>query len=427
MAEVLLRNRNAGKFYKSGEKKEPNWEYRFEVASVDGKRKQASKSGYATKKEAYKAGIEAFNQYHNTGRTPEKREISVADYLDYWLEHAIKKNINQGYSYKTYVDYESKIRLHLKPAFGVYKLNAFQYNPAAIQSWIDDLKRSGFSRNMVKNCLSCLSTAMNYAILPLQYISVNPCMPVKIGKMMEIKESKGNSRHPDYICHREEFQRIIERFSDSTNFYLPLMLGYYLGTRIGETYGFNLLEDFDPQNGKITITHQLTKENGIWYYRPPKYNSCRTIETGEVIQKILQKEMEKRKENMLFYDRHYLKTYLLPDCSIAQMRADIPVPYAEIWPLSVRENGELLTPESFKYCARVIHEELGNPKFHSHCLRKTHGTILAENGINPRTVMERLGHKDIETTLQAYTFSTDVMNQNAIQIFEKSVQSFVHV
>ena len=33
--------------------------------------------------------------------------------------------------------------------------------------------------------------------------------------------------------------------------------------------------------------------------------------------------------------------------------------------------------------------------------------ILAEGGVNPKTVMKRLGHKDIKTTLQTYTFNTE--------------------
>ncbi|MEE1256337.1 MAG: tyrosine-type recombinase/integrase [Lachnospiraceae bacterium] len=51
-----------------------------------------------------------------------------------------------------------------------------------------------------------------------------------------------------------------------------------------------------------------------------------------------------------------------------------------------------------------------------HCLRHTHGTILAENGVNPKTVMERLGHKNIEITLQTYTFNTEIMQQTAVDV-----------
>ena len=118
-----------------------------------------------------------------------------------------------------------------------------------------------------------------------------------------------------------------------------------------------------------------------------------------------------------------LLNIIIPAETLSQVRSDITVPYKEVMLLCAKETGEFLTPESFKYCARVIHYELGNVLFHSHCLRHTHGTILAENGVNPRTVMERLGHKDIETTLQTYTFNTDVMQQTAVDVFEKSLQA----
>lgn len=106
---------------------------------------------------------------------------------------------------------------------------------------------------------------------------------------------------------------------------------------------------------------------------------------------------------------------------VIQLPASVQVPYKEIWPASVKENGELLTPQSFKYCARVVHNELGNPLFHSHCLRHTHGTILAEEGAFPKTVMERLGHKDIKVTLETYVFKTEKMQTDAIALFESAI------
>lgn len=97
------------------------WEWRFEKASIGGKRQQASKGGYKTKAEAAKEGTKALNEYYNTGRTFDNNEMSVADYLDYWLENVIKQNIGTNYTMNTYRDYESKIRIHLKPAFGEYR------------------------------------------------------------------------------------------------------------------------------------------------------------------------------------------------------------------------------------------------------------------------------------------------------------------
>ena len=422
MGKVTVRNRNAGKFDKNGKRKSPNWEYRFEIASVGGKRQQKTKAGFRTQQEAYDAGNEAYSQYHATGRTFQPKDISVADYLDYWLEHAIKNNLHQGYAYNTYRDYEAKIRLHLKPAFGQYRLSSFQFAPDIIQDWIDRMKSSGLSRNMVSNSLSCLSSAMEYARRPLRYIVQNPCATVRIGRM---PVNTASQEHREYVCPPEEFQRILSRFPQGSNFYLPLMLGYYLGTRISETYGFDLLTDLDLQAGEISVSHQMAKEGKTWFYRPPKYDSYRTLKIGNALKKALKEELLIRKRNMVEYGEYYMKTYLMPDNSLVQYRSDVSAPYREIWPACVKENGEFLTPESFKYCARVVHYELGNPLFHSHCLRHTHGTILAEQGINPKTIMERLGHRDIRTTLQTYTFNTDTMQQAAVDVFE-SATKFVH-
>ena len=149
MGKVTIRNRNAGKFDKNGKRKAPNWEYRFETAPVDGKRRQKTKSGFRTQKEAYDAGNAAYAQYNASGRIFEPKDMSVADYLDYWLEHAVKANLGQGYAYNTWLDYERKIRIYLKPAFGQYRLSALQNAPDVIQHWIDQMKMSGLSKNMV--------------------------------------------------------------------------------------------------------------------------------------------------------------------------------------------------------------------------------------------------------------------------------------
>lgn len=393
-----LRTRKRGK----------TWEWSFEGAKVGGKRNPISKGGFRTKAEAIAAGTQAKAEYDNAGRIFTPSEMSVSDYLDYWYKNYVVKNL----AYKTQTDYERKIRIHIKPAFGTYRLVSLE--PDIVQEWIDDKKADGYSKSMVKNLLTCLSGALKYAVYPCKYIRSNPCEYVKVPKMVEDEAAK---RHTEYICNEEDFAAIIARFGPGSNFYLPLMTAYHCGTRLGETYGINLLEDVDFEKHTINIHHQLAKEGPTWYYRHPKYNSCRVIMIDPDFEAVLKSEITKRKKTMMRYGKYYTKTYLLNDDSIVQAPTNITIAGKEIMPISVKENGDLLTPDSFKYCARVIHEELGNPLFHSHCLRHTHGTILAENGAQPKTVMERLGHKDITTTIERYIFNTDKMQSDAVRIF----------
>ena len=81
----------------------------------------------------------------------------------------------------------------------------------------------------------------------------------------------------------------------------------------------------------------------------------------------------------------------------------------------------MLTSESFKYAARVIHYDLGL-KFHYHMLRHTHATKLIEAGVNIKTVQERLRHKNYETTANTYVHNTEKMKNDAVEIFEKAIK-----
>ena len=99
MGDVLIkaRTRNSGKVV---------YEYRFEVASIDGKRQWKSKSGFATKREAKEAGKIAQQAYEHVGQVIEPSDMSYADFLDMWLEKDCKLTCKPS----TLVGYEKKIK-----------------------------------------------------------------------------------------------------------------------------------------------------------------------------------------------------------------------------------------------------------------------------------------------------------------------------
>ena len=63
------------------------YEYNFDVAKIEGKRKRITKSGFKTKAEALKQGTIAYNEYLNTGRKFVSNEVSYSDFLDCWLDN----------------------------------------------------------------------------------------------------------------------------------------------------------------------------------------------------------------------------------------------------------------------------------------------------------------------------------------------------
>lgn len=107
MSNVTIQKR--GKYY----------QYKFETAKIDGKRKFSSKSGFRTKAEAEKEGIKAYNEYMNTGHDFTPSDMSYSDLLDYWLEKHCYINLK----YHTIEAYSSIIKNHIKPNIGHFRIS----------------------------------------------------------------------------------------------------------------------------------------------------------------------------------------------------------------------------------------------------------------------------------------------------------------
>ena len=391
----------AGHLRKRGDK----WYYSFEVGSVNGKRKRIERVGGRTKKEAESALRKAIDQYENAGNHFQPSQISVADYLDYWYENYVLINCRHN----TQLSYQGIIKNHIKPQLGIYKLKAL--SPTIIQDFVNKKYISGLSKNYLDAIVNVLNFALKYAVHPCQYIKDNPVQYIIFPKFQHSKDLKKKT------ITLEDYRQIIKRFPLGTTYHIPLVIGWHTGLRIGEVSALTW-EDIDFVESTITVDKIIYKKNKDWYFGPPKTQSSnRTIKIGPSLIKILKEYKKLQMENRLKYGQYYTQQYRDDQEKIHPIQLQHKSNLKIINMVCTKENGEFFTPDTFRYCSRVINYELGID-FNFHSLRHSHATILIENGANIKDVQLRLGHKNIATTLDTYAEVTPKMQSQSVDIFE---------
>ena len=399
-------------------KRGKTWSYYFDAAPVGGKRKKIEKGGFRTKKDAEAALAKALAEYDNSGQIFEAINISVADYLDLWFEQDCKLNLAE----KTLELYASLIKNHYKPQFGSYYLKSLQ--AATIQDFINSLKLQGYAKSSIRVILAVLSKAMNYAIEPLHYIKDNPCRYVKIGIIAKPPRKR-------IALSSEQFQQILNCIPEDSLYYLPVMIGWNCGLRLNECAGLSW-DDIDFKLCELSVEKQAiwrsVGTSNEYALKAPKYNSKRKIKFGNALCEVLKAAKRRQQQNELMYGEFYT-VYQLTDFTDEKgnprqylkkmQKSDVNLS-RRFFPVCLSENGTMLTEGNFQCCVRMIRRELGIP-FDYHTLRHSHATKLIESGANIKAVQQRLGHKDISTTMNTYVHHTDVMAQEAADLFEAAV------
>lgn len=394
-----------------------SYQYRFEIASVDGKRKWKTKSGFTTKREAKEAAKLAQQTYEQVGQVVEPSDMSYADFLDRWLE-----NRALDCAESTIKGYEKKVRLYIKPELGAYRLKSITKDN--LQDFVTKMFNDGFSKNTISSVKGIITKSFDFAE-DRNYIVHTPATKLVIPTKLQPEVKTRNKKHV-YIP-KNVMKKIFERFPEGSSAYIPLMIGYHTGLRLGEIYAL-VWEDIDFENKTLSVNRQVqwhagerTEEekkrtngtsisNGYWYFAEPKYRSYRTIDVDDILLEALKREHQKQLKAKDYYDEYYNQYYcdnemifkksddVLPINRISQEETTNKVDF-----ICRREDGSYVSPRTTQHISHIIHTQLNFPQYDTHSLRHTHGTLLRESGADFVYIQRRLGHKNLQVTIEIYT------------------------
>lgn len=411
MSQVCVRKRGVG------------YQYYFEVAKINGKRKQKCKGGFKTKGEAFKAGTIAFNDYLTTGIKFREDSISYNDYLDYWMKNYCEANLK----YNTIRSYIVIVEKYLKPYLGEYRLSSI--TSVTLNSFIAQIcSKYEFSRAYFGTILKVLKGTFREACDVYGLIKYNPTLTLRLPKIARYRE---DIKH---VYSQEEIDLILTRLKDNETFTCAFLTSCFTGMRTGEVFALTW-DDIDFENRVINISHNVydkpKDEKGRWYIGSTKTETgVRKVYIGDKLLKALKSFKEKQD----YYKKSLGDLYNYYSIEEVKNEYGKVVEYRivktkkdknNINLIFTKEDGTYMGTDTTRYPFKIIHDELGIKKCRFYDLRGSYATKTLNSGIEIRNVADILGHKNIETTENYYISSSNDSRKEAINALERIVTSDV--
>lgn len=270
------------------QKRGKSWQYRIQYFTEEGKRESVSRSGYATRKEAKEAGDKVASELSSNKIIPEvvKDNPSTKEFYEFWLESYCSSNVKES----TRRGYVKNLKNLIYPYIKEIPLR--ELNAATLQNLLDILLEKGYALNRIRAVKGMFTGGLDFAVR-MQLIAVNPAKSIRMPNVRKVMESSPESVPKERRPIAEwEWEVIIGRYPEGVSAHFPLICGYRLGNRLGETFGYTW-DDVNWSRRSISVNRQVvdkvhTDENGChWYIALPKYESMREIELDDATYELL--------------------------------------------------------------------------------------------------------------------------------------------
>lgn len=308
------------------------------------------------------------------GRDLVSSELTLNEYLDRWLEMAARPKLRA----KSYSDYESLLRLYIRPALGERMLRGV--SPMEIQGVYQRMHERGLSSRAVRYTHAVLHAALEQAI-KWRLLLQNAATGVELPKA---------SRREMRVMTPEEARQFL-RAAMKTKFGVLFALALTTGMRPSEYLALRC-SDIDWQQGTATVSRTLEKRSGWTFAETKRARSRRLVKLQSWVIRLLHRTYA------------FVSVAGTPNQTAAQLFST--------------NSGE---PVNSDYLARqfkgILHRA-GIPSMRLYDLRHTAATLALAAGVPAKVVSEQLGHATSAFTLDVYSHVLPHMQSEAAKKVE---------
>ena len=281
---MAKRGQNEGSIRK---RKDGTWEARVTIGiSADGKQQRKSLYG-KTRQEVHNKMTDLLNNLQK-GIITNPTEMTLAEWLDFYMLEYKKQYVKPT----TYNNYTVKVKNHIKPAIGHYKLKALRQD--IIQKFVNSLSAKGLAPSTVIDVFKVLSNALETAVDD-GLIVRNVANRVKLPKTTK----------PQITVLTQEQQNAFVEQAKVTYMGVVYIFDLCTGMRLGELLGLKW-QDIDFEQNQLHIKRIIRKVKDPdnpeehWHLEfgtPKTPTSERTIPLNETAIKVLADVWEQQEKN----------------------------------------------------------------------------------------------------------------------------------
>ena len=306
--------------------------------------------------------------YANTNYT-------FTEFAQIWLDNVARKNCTESVVNK-YILY---LNNRILPYLGKYKLD--EINTFILNDFYDELKKSKtmykmrenkpISKGTVERIKDIVSSIFTSAY-DMEFIQKNPHTKVKI--KYDISNQKDESIH---YYDKDTYEKVLELLNNETIEHKTIIeLALKTGFRRSEIFGLTWNDvDFENKTISVNRTRHHRKGGGMYVGNVKTQKSCRTISIPDSLIATLQ---------------NYKLIYAGNEFLFENLSIDGITNWFKKW---------------------QIKNEITPIRFHD--LRHTHATLLLSQGVDLKTIQNRLGHTNITMTMDTYTHVLEELDKTA--------------